>query len=62
MAPVAAFVHEPDGAVIRAGLVADLAADLGATLVDPTIAYHDRMHVVRGDEVLDVWPVDLRGW
>ena len=30
--------------------------------IDPTIAYHDRMHVVRGDELLDVWPVDLRGW
>ena len=30
--------------------------------IDPTITYHDRMHVVRGDELLDVWPVDLRGW
>ena len=30
--------------------------------VDPTVAYHERMHVVRGDDVLDTWPVDLRGW
>ena len=30
--------------------------------VDPTVAYHERMHVVRGDEVVDVWEVDLRGW
>lgn len=30
--------------------------------VDPTVALHERMHVVRGDEVLDTWPVDLRGW
>jgi D-serine deaminase-like pyridoxal phosphate-dependent protein len=30
--------------------------------VDPTVAYHDRMHVVDGDDVLEVWPVDLRGW
>ncbi len=30
--------------------------------VDPTIALHERMHLVRGDEVLDTWPVDLRGW
>ena len=30
--------------------------------VDPTVAYHDRLHVARGDEVIDVWPVDLRGW
>ena len=30
--------------------------------VDPTVAYHERLYVVSGDEVLDVWPVDLRGW
>jgi len=30
--------------------------------VDPTVAYHDCFHVVRGDEVIDVWPIDLRGW
>ena len=30
--------------------------------VDPTMAYHDRAYVCSGDDVLDVWPVDLRGW
>ncbi|WP_207954341.1 alanine racemase [Saccharopolyspora elongata] len=30
--------------------------------VDPTIALHERIHVVDGDEVVEVWPVDLRGW
>lgn len=30
--------------------------------VDPTVAKHDRMWVVEGDEVVDEWPVDLRGW
>jgi D-serine deaminase-like pyridoxal phosphate-dependent protein len=30
--------------------------------VDPTVAKHDRLHLVRDDEVVDVWPVDLRGW
>ncbi len=30
--------------------------------VDPTVAYHDRMHVARGDEIVDTWGVDLRGW
>ena len=30
--------------------------------VDPTVAYHQRMHLVRGDEVLESWEVDLRGW
>ncbi len=30
--------------------------------IDPTVAYHERMHVVSGEQVLDTWPVDLRGW
>lgn len=30
--------------------------------VDPTVAYHERMYVVRDGEVLDTWEVDLRGW
>ncbi len=30
--------------------------------IDPTVAYHELMHLVAGDEVLDSWPVDLRGW
>lgn len=30
--------------------------------VDPTMAYHEQAYVFRGDEVVDVWPVDLRGW
>ncbi len=30
--------------------------------VDPTVAYHERMHVVDGDDVLESWAVDLRGW
>lgn len=30
--------------------------------VDPTVALHERLHVVDGEQVLDVWDVDLRGW
>jgi D-serine deaminase-like pyridoxal phosphate-dependent protein len=30
--------------------------------VDPTLAYHETMHAVRGDRVEESWPVDLRGW
>ncbi|NUP74435.1 MAG: SAM-dependent methyltransferase [Sinomonas sp.] len=37
--PLEGFLYEPDGAVIRAGLVAELADRLGAHLVDPHIAY-----------------------
>jgi D-serine deaminase-like pyridoxal phosphate-dependent protein len=30
--------------------------------VDPTVACHERLFVVDGDDVLETWPVDLRGW
>ncbi|WP_310725967.1 class I SAM-dependent methyltransferase [Streptomyces sp. N2A] len=37
--PVGRYLYEPDGAVIRAHLVAEVAAGLGGRLIDPTIAY-----------------------
>ncbi len=37
--PVGGYLYEPDGAVIRSGLVTEAAALIGARLVDPTIAY-----------------------
>lgn len=30
--------------------------------VDPTVAYHEVFHLISGEEVLDTWPIDLRGW
>jgi D-serine deaminase-like pyridoxal phosphate-dependent protein len=30
--------------------------------VDPTVAKHERMYVIDGDDVVDTWEVDLRGW
>jgi D-threonine aldolase len=30
--------------------------------VDPTVAYHRFLHLVDGDDVVEQWPVDLRGW
>jgi D-serine deaminase-like pyridoxal phosphate-dependent protein len=34
--------------------------------VDPTVAYHDRMHIAGGPgldaQIVDTWAVDLRGW
>ena len=30
--------------------------------VDPTVACHERMWLVRGDEIVDRWDVDLRNW
>ncbi|WP_185921903.1 methyltransferase domain-containing protein [Streptomyces sp. WAC06614] len=37
--PVGRYLYEPDGAVIRAHLVAEVAAALDGRLIDPTIAY-----------------------
>jgi D-serine deaminase-like pyridoxal phosphate-dependent protein len=30
--------------------------------VDPTVAYHEHIAVVRDGHIEEVWPVDLRGW
>jgi D-serine deaminase-like pyridoxal phosphate-dependent protein len=30
--------------------------------VDPTMTLHERCHLIRGDDVLDTWLIDLRGW
>jgi D-threonine aldolase len=30
--------------------------------VDPTVAYHEHLHVVDGESVVERWAVDLRGW
>ncbi|WP_405618003.1 THUMP-like domain-containing protein [Streptomyces sp. NBC_00076] len=45
--PVGRYLYEPDGAVIRAHLVAEVAEDLEGGLIDPTIAYitADERHV-----------------
>ena len=32
------------------------------THIDPTMAYHDRVYVIDSERVLDIWPIDLRGW
>jgi SAM-dependent methyltransferase len=37
--PVGRYLYEPDGAVIRAHLVAEVADEVGGGLIDPTIAY-----------------------
>ena len=30
--------------------------------IDPTLAYHERMHVISGEDVIDEWAIDMRGW
>ena len=59
--PVSAYLFEPDGAVIRAGLVTAVAARLGGTLLDPQIAYvtaprSDHTPYAVGYEVLEELP------
>jgi hypothetical protein len=60
-----AFLVEPDPAIIRAGLVQDVASDLGGYLLDETIAYfttpslpHDP--AVRAWPILDWMPFNLK--
>ncbi len=30
--------------------------------IDPTISLHERMQIADGDDIVDTWAVDLRGW
>lgn len=30
--------------------------------IDPTVAYHERAYVCAGGQIVDVWPIDMRGW
>jgi len=26
------------------------------------VAYHEYLHLIEGEDVVESWPVDLRGW
>ncbi|MER7758834.1 methyltransferase domain-containing protein [Streptomyces sp. NPDC097619] len=63
--PVGRWLYEPDGAVIRAHLVAEAAAELDGRLIDPTIAYvtADELRPSRyatAYEITDVLPFNLK--
>ena len=30
--------------------------------IDPTMACHEQIYLFSGDTVVDIWPIDLRGW
>jgi D-serine deaminase-like pyridoxal phosphate-dependent protein len=55
------FARDPEAAAPLAAKAGDRVRVWPAH-VDPTIAYHERLHLVEGDEVVDVWEIDLRGW
>jgi len=44
--PLQDYLLEPDGAIIRARLIGDVARQFGATMIDPTIAYMTSPHPV----------------
>jgi SAM-dependent methyltransferase len=63
--PVRRYLYEPDGAVIRAGLVAEAAGLVGGNLIDPSIAYVTADRLTRTPfmtsyEVTDVVPFGLK--
>ncbi|MFF4502415.1 methyltransferase domain-containing protein [Streptomyces sp. NPDC001401] len=63
--PVGRYLYEPDGAVIRAHLVAEVAEDLDGGLIDPTIAYitADEHHVTpyaTAYEITDQLPFNVK--
>lgn len=47
LAEVGAYLYDPDGAVVRAGLVGQVAAAVSGRLLDPTIAYVTSEALVR---------------
>ncbi len=62
---VGRWLYEPDGAVIRAHLVADVAQRVGGRLIDPTIAYVTADELVptpyaSAYEITDVLPFNVK--
>lgn len=65
LGPIGGYLYEPDGAVIRAGLVADLARSMGAHMLDEHIAYlssadHIETPFARSYKVLEVKPFNVK--
>nr|WP_180218493.1 methyltransferase domain-containing protein [Streptomyces albus] len=63
--PVGRYLYEPDGAVVRAHLVAELARRLSGRLIDPTIAYVTTdaprsTPYATGYELTDVLPFNVK--
>ncbi|MFZ4825782.1 MAG: class I SAM-dependent methyltransferase [Phototrophicaceae bacterium] len=65
LTPPLNWIHEPDPSILRAGYVQHLARQIGATMLDPTIAYLTSAHAVqsawiRSWRVLEWMPFNLK--
>lgn len=63
--PLGEYLYEPDGAVIRARLIGDLARRIDGRMLDETIAWvsADRLEMTpfaRAFRVLERWPLDVK--
>ena len=60
-----AFMGDEHGALISPGIGDDLKPGDAVTLTvphcDPTVNLYDSYHIVRGDTLIDLWPVSARG-
>lgn len=64
------YIHEPDGAIIRAGLVAHLTNEASGAMLDPTIAYFtsdqaavpaaNGQHLTHSYRVMDAIPYNVK--
>lgn len=65
LTPPMSWIHEPDPAILRAGYVQHLAQLLGASMLDPTIAYLTTEHIaqsewIRSWRVVEWMPFNLK--
>ena len=63
--PLGSYLYEPDGAVIRARLIGDLARSIEGRMLDPTIAYittdaYTPTSVATAFRVIEELPLDVR--
>lgn len=65
VAPLGQFIYEPDNAVVRSHLIADLAREVSATLISPEIAYLSSDNeidspLMRGFRIIDEMAFDRK--
>lgn len=65
-AEVGSYIYEPDGAIIRAHLINQVAASVSGRLIDPTIAYFtsnqelENTRAASGYQILEIFPFSIK--